>query len=386
MKTKTKYYAPPPYAPTQKALLPQPPDTLPYPIDLDRLAKDGWATLNITDSFSDPLHAPFSALLHASSSFLSLPEDQKRQYGVAPSADFQVSEEGYSRVEGEKCMIALRKARTTPTEFDLRSRAEEAWKAGARVMRDVLSAIERSLGMHEGVLTRTTEAQLELPPEGTKNVATLMRMFQYDRPLPASAEPKVVAEHHKDLGLLTIVVGHSPGLECWDVDNQTWVECEMREGLNASILVGQTLAKFTNWRYNAGRHRVFVHPAPSHPPPTSEDIEPLSNPTHRYSLVHALRAHLPLTVSHTDFQTSITGDFAPHTQFQQATISQIYQAISNAHWNVNISVEERRKQEEKLARKALEEAGWTEDGSGRSRKVVDKIRGLFGRPVVQEVQ
>lgn len=353
--SQTAMYAPPPYAPNQKPLLPLPSDSksLPYAINLEYLARDGWASLDMQDIPSDPLYKHFSELFDASSRFLSLPEDEKIQHAVQPSAAFQASEEGYSRVQGEKCMIALRKASTTPKEFDLRRKAEVAWKASAGVMRDILAAIEQSLGMDEGVLVRTTETQLKLPAEKSGNVATLMRMFQYDRPLPP-AEAKVVAEHHKDLGLLTIVVGHSPGLECWDTLHQEWISCETREGLNATVLVGQTLAKFTNLRYCAGRHRVFVHPSlSSHP--TTQPSNPLSNPLHRYSLVHALRGHFPVSVSHTDFETAITGTFAPHMQFS-ASIREIYRAISNAHYNVNIGVEERRKQEEAILNRTRDEA------------------------------
>ena len=383
------HYAPPPYAPHQRPLLQQPSDSIPYGIDLDQLALNGWTTLDIQDTPSDPLFKPFLDLFIASSSFLSMPEDNKTRYSVKGPEDFQVTEEGYSRVEGEKCMIALRKASTTPTEFDLRAKAEVAWEASATVMRDTLSAIERSLGMEEGALVRTTEAQLSLPIVGGKNVATLMRMFQYDRPLPPETEPKVVAEHHKDLGLLTIVVGHSPGLECWDSVRQIWVSTEPKPGLNASILVGQTLAKFTNWRYNAGRHRVFVHPSPSPPPSDPSSIRPLENPAHRYSLVHALRAHFPLHLSHTEFETHITGPFAPHTQFTAASVYKIYKAISNAHWNVNISVEERRKQEELIAEKARKEmeAARAEremrDEEKRNAKGLEKMDGLMTQPEIQ---
>ncbi|KAH8109332.1 hypothetical protein DFH11DRAFT_1812991, partial [Phellopilus nigrolimitatus] len=234
--------------------------------------------------------------------------------------------------------VRIHLAETTRSEFELRAKAESAWRASGDVMRDMLIAIEESLGMAPGALVRTAVAQLAPPQEGAKNVVTLMRMFRYERP-PATAETdsRVVAESHKDLGLL-LVVGHSPGLECWDAAGECWVSSLGQ--LNATVLVGQTLAKFTNWRYAAGRHRVFVHPGLS--PQESNEAAPdaLTNPAFRFSLVHALRAHLPVLVSHTDFETAVTGAYVPAEQFIDTPVLNIYRTISNAHCNVNITVEE----------------------------------------------
>ncbi|KAL5534776.1 hypothetical protein ACEPAG_1240 [Sanghuangporus baumii] len=309
----------PPASPPPKQFRPllKPSATLSYPIDLEKLSTQGWVSLPINNSESDPLYGTFTALFESSAQFFGLPEEERMKYRVGARKETNTSEEGYSRVEGEKCLIALRKAQTTPTEFALRERAEKAWRASAGVMRDVLQAIEESLGMSPGVLVRTSEKQLELPGEGEGNVATLMRMFRYDRPPPlvspgdstsegGRANPtasgsRVVSEPHRDLGLLTIVLGHSPGLECWDAERCEWVSCETNErGLNATILVGETLTKFTNGRFVAGRHRVFVHstsishftsPKPLLPllartrstgaPPTANLLPKLRNAHHR---------------------------------------------------------------------------------------------------------
>ncbi|EJD04556.1 uncharacterized protein FOMMEDRAFT_167719 [Fomitiporia mediterranea MF3/22] len=374
-----RQYAPPPHPPPKPPLLKHS-TALPYPIDLEQLASQGWTNLPIQNAPSDPLYSGFSELFEASAKFFNLPEAERLKYRTRPTGDAQISEEGYSRVEGEKCMIALRKSSTTPTEFELREKAARAWAVSAGVMKDVIRAIEEALDVKNGALVRAIEKQLELPGEGEQNVATLMRMFRYDRPLPPSSEPpvssdlntensttdtktsllsdtkshsgsRVVAEPHKDLGLLTIVIGHSPGLECWDTRQNGWVSCETREGLNATILAGQMLAKFTNMRFVAGRHRVFVHPASSQVAAALEhapEDKAISNSSYRFSLVHALRGHLPLLVSSNDFETAITGAFPVPLQFLNVPILEIYKAICNAHWNVNISVEERRKQEQRL--------------------------------------
>jgi hypothetical protein len=372
-------YAPPVYLPGKKPLLPHS-NELPYQIDFELFARDGWATLDITDSPSDPLFKLFSELFKASSQFLSLSEDEKLKYRVPPGASGQISEEGYSRVEGEKCMIALRKADTTPEIFGLRQKAAESWHGSAVVLNGVLKAIEQSLGMADGALTRTSEAQLELPQEGDKNVATLMRMFRYDR--PRSGEPSnVVSETHKDLGMLTIVVGHTPGLECWDTLNEDWVSCETKPGLNASIMVGQTLAKLTNWRYSAGKHRVFVHPI-FDAPHLSGVPAPLSDPSYRFSLVHALRGHLPLVVSHAEFETPITGKFDPATHFN-VTMSEIYKAISDAHFNVNLTAIDRERQKRAIEGQAKMETktGWTERSHFKFGHQLSRLSTLLRRSV-----
>ena len=151
----------------------------------------------------------------------------------------------------------------------------------------------------------------EMPGQGEENIATLLRMFRYERPTGSREQDvtpppsKVVAAPHKDLGLLSLVIGHTPGLECWDPATQSWVSCE-EEGqgdsdtpsdrpdppLKATLMVGQTLAKFTNWRYQAGPHRVFVHASSGQPSaelgPTDDTSNTslakqlLSSPLHRF--------------------------------------------------------------------------------------------------------
>ena len=174
----------------------------------------------------------------------------------------------------------------------------------------------------------------------------------------------MVADAHKDLGLLSLVIGHTPGLECWDPSTGSWDACEegSSTSLTATLLVGQTLAKFTNWRYNAGRHRVFVksREISTRTPESSEathDAEILlTDPDYRFSLVHAIRAHLPLTVSSSDFETRVTGSCPPAIRFTDVTIAEIYRTISEAHWNINIDQKERKKQLRQLKEAAMPES------------------------------
>ena len=174
-------FAPPTYPPPQRPLL-HAQSLAPYDVDLELLAHQGWVSLPISDSDpSDPLYRAFSDLFSASAQFFALPEDEKLKYRLADRAAYSASEEGYSNIPGEKCMITLRKADTTPTQYELRARAEAAWNASALVMRDVLARIEESLGMQPGVLVRTMGPKLELPGDGEERVATLLRMFRYEQ-------------------------------------------------------------------------------------------------------------------------------------------------------------------------------------------------------------
>ena len=100
-------YSPPSYPPPKKPLL-KPETALRYPINLEELAWRGWTTLTIANPDQDPLYRSYSELFKASADFFDLPEENRLEYQVPPQGEFQVSEEGYSRVEGEKCMITLR--------------------------------------------------------------------------------------------------------------------------------------------------------------------------------------------------------------------------------------------------------------------------------------
>lgn len=392
-------YAPPPYPPPPKPLIYSKSSiNEPYPIDLELLAHQGWVSLPMIDSDSDPLYPTFSALFTSSAEFFTLPEDVKETYKPQFKDKSHASEEGYSHIPGEKCLVTLRKVNMTPTEFELRERAEKAWEAGAAMMHTVLLAIEDSLGMERGTLERTIGPQMELPEQ---THASLMRMFRYERPLPReddasrtdsdtpdanntytqevspqtgapsdnnyAPESRIVSEAHRDLGLLTIVIGHTPGLECWSPEYRRWIACEEtpqpydengKPRLTATLLTGQTLSRFTNNRYNSGRHRVLVHPMIPHDSSTSEHDSPLLNPSYRFSLVHALRAHYPVKVSSSEFTTPVTGYYPPPLRFEDVSIREIYTAITNSHWNVNIDPEIRRKQQE--------------DAKERTRRVLEK--------------
>ncbi|KZV88708.1 hypothetical protein EXIGLDRAFT_751549 [Exidia glandulosa HHB12029] len=332
----TQQYAPPPGPPpTRPSLEPVPIQSrslLPVddaPFDLQELSRQGWTSLSLKSVYPE-LYDAYTELFAQSRRFFSSPNDDRQKYHI-PAA-MQTSEEGYSVVEGEKLLITLRRTSHCPPE--LLPATERAWNLTGAWLADKLRLVARSLALPEDAFEQLARPCARLPKE--ERVATLLRLFRYDRP-PSSDGPRVVSESHRDLGLLTLVVGHSPGLDAWDVDANGWksIEDGSNGELTATLLAGQTLARLTNNLYTAGRHQVRVHPA-------SENGEP-----YRFSIVFAQRGFLPAKISSAAYTTDVTGPF--HYPFPEVEMRELYRAISNAHYNVNIDKDLRSQQKQKLA-------------------------------------
>ena len=143
---------------------------------------------------------------------------------------------------------------------------------------------------------------------------------------------------HRDLGLLSLVIGDKPGLEVWDHNIQQWFQIERSyQKPAASLLVGRELQVLSNGRYVPGGHLVRSYPAPTK----------LSQ-KYRYSIVFALRAHGPVSVDTARLTTSITGEF--RNPIKGMTAEEMFQGIYKSYFNINTSVEERREQKERLLR------------------------------------
>ncbi|KAF7350803.1 hypothetical protein MSAN_01641900 [Mycena sanguinolenta] len=214
-----------------------------------------------------------------------------------------------------------------------------------------------------------------MPERGSPRAASLLRLFRYVRPESASGEGKggkrVVAEAHKDLGILTLVVGASPGLDARDAAGR-WISVEdappfaLSQRLTATLLVGQSLTYLTGGLFAAGTHRVSVLPPPSSAP---EDA-------FRYSLVFALRPAPAARISTSVFSVSpLVPEFPPERlvappetgkggaangtgsggesnfpkcRMEGQTGAELMRAISGKHWNVNVAKEVREEQKRKL--------------------------------------
>lgn len=167
--------------------------------------------------------------------------------------------------------------------------------------------------------------------------ATMLRLFRYE-----GQQPKVVAEPHSDLGLLSVVVGNVPGLEVWDAHGWFDVEREvLRAGMRgASLLVGRQLERLSNNRYAAGGHRVVSYGAPG---------GETSGPHYRYSIVFVLRAYEPVVVDSEALETDVTGKW--DVPLRGVSAGQMYEEIRGRHYNINIEVGEREKQRRDIAKK-----------------------------------
>lgn len=181
---------------------------------------------------------------------------------------------------------------------------------------------------------------------------------------------------HSDLGLLSLVLGSTPGLEVWNRASSSWLLIEKADQqAAATLLVGRQLERLSNGRYQSGKHRVCAYPsntavAPAAaqqqqppPPPSTTTITAASTSTpqtpqfslkslssssenYRYSIVFVLRAHWPVPVDSSLLTTPITGTFA--SPMSNMTAKDLFVSIEKMCYNVNAERKERDKQRRRL--------------------------------------
>ena len=354
-------FAPPPGPPPPPALIPV---ELPLVIPHHRfnLHDQGWTTITF-DSSDDALYRAYKGLFEAAGVFFDREYEYKSKYLTKDG-----SEEGWTQIKGEKEFITLRHLGFCPDELAIP--AGRVWEEASNVLNEMLGRIEESLEFPAGTLTAFSTPCSQL--DHVKR-ATMMRIFRYE-----NWAPKIVAEPHNDLGLLSLVIGDVPGLEVWNKYNQTWFPVERTyvdawkngdERPKASVLVGRQLQKFSNERYAAGGHLVRSYKEYLRMNESMSEIGPSQQPQHqessstnqsstapdaafgpkkhyRFSIVFVLRAHWPIPVD-TDLMTSrITG---PHKQpIKNETAGQLFTRIRQAHFNINIDIKEREQQKKKI--------------------------------------
>ncbi|KAF8512381.1 hypothetical protein BU17DRAFT_96388 [Hysterangium stoloniferum] len=356
-------YAPPPGPPPQ-AQHSHPPPLLAasFPLltqsQIDSLSSLGFTTFPISRRQS--LYNAAHKLFALSRAFFAQPQPSKERFKVW-DANAQGSEEGWSHVVGEKELITLRRGGATCPE-SVESAGREMWAECGKLMKDVMEGVEGSLGLDRCAFGGIYEAECNMP--AAERVETLLRMFRYERRaqeiddeetaknnVEHTADPqapgkgRLVSAQHIDLGLLSLVIGSSPGLEVWDYRLKRWIPIEeppytdsTSGELTATLLVGETLTRLTNGRYLPGRHRVFVPSVPA----TAKDGES----QYRYSLVFALRPHPPSIISTSALTTPITGHFK--YPIEEVTAGELFGAIARSHWNVNTEKEAREAQRKRL--------------------------------------
>jgi hypothetical protein len=164
---------PPPLAPLRHLQLPKvlPEHTLNLPIQ-------GWTTVTF-DGTEDEVYRSFQELFDASKAFFDRPIDYKRQFKTNHG-----SEEGWSRIVGEKEFITLRQLDHTPEE--LKVPATKCWALTGKLLNEMLGRIAESLDLPPDSLTGFSEPCTQL--DDTMRAA-MLRLFRYE-----NQDAKVVAE------------------------------------------------------------------------------------------------------------------------------------------------------------------------------------------------
>jgi hypothetical protein len=302
----------------------------------------GWTTITFPkpeESTTDhhapgahPLQTAYESLFAASRAFFNLPDSTKAQWKHKLG-----SEEGWSSIPGEKEFITLRSLEYCPDI--LRDPAKRYWDLMGAYLESSLGRISTSLAMPDASLTRFVGPCNTMQPTDGLKTATMLRLFRYE-----SWDPKVVAEPHSDLGLLSVVVGNVPGLEVWD--GHAWFDVErevQRAGMRgASLLVGRQLERLSNARYAAGGHRVVSYGLPNSVSTAEPDQTQDEEKRYRFSIVFVLRAHEPVLIDSDVLETAVTGKW--QEPLKDVTAGKMYEEIRGRHYNINIGVEEREKQ------------------------------------------
>ncbi|KAJ7641280.1 hypothetical protein FB45DRAFT_899841 [Roridomyces roridus] len=358
-------YAPPPGPPPATYAPPPGPPPMFYPRDtrdlsqfirnnLTALATRGWLSVPLPPE----LESLYADLFAESAHFFNLPSDSPIKLKHAAPPGKSASDEGFADIPGEKQLITLRRLSGIPdsatsegSAHTLHSATTAAWNATGELFLDTAHTIAESLGLEEDVFDELSADSKGLP--ASSRASSLLRLFRYKRPpQDTPGGKKIVAEEHKDLGILTLVIGHSPGLDARDPTTGEWhsVEDAPPPGwgkLTATLLCGRTLWYLTRGLYASGDHRVSVR-APSSP----DDL-------YRFSLVFALRPFYTAPIETDVFARSpLIGPFPPArispTTYPQCSMHgeparMLFDVIIGKSWNVNVAPEIREMQKKKLA-------------------------------------
>ena len=304
------------------------------------LASEGYLPLLLANH--DGMVEAFSNLFNSARQFFDFPENSPQKTTFQAASGSAASEEGYSDLPGEKSIMTIKTLRRCPKI--LQQHAETAWNLTGALLAEVTRQIASSLDLQPDVFAPFVEPCCVLPLE--KRTPTLLRMFRYLR--PQGEEPTINAERHKDIGLLSLVIGHSPGLEVLNPTTGTWEAIESdgfvpddakvrSRGLTATLLTGETMSLLTRGKYNAGIHRVLCAPLKDNP--------------YRFSIVFTLRPAVASVYTKL-FESEAVGHFAPEEQMDGMSSAVLFQRIRSSHWNVNVVKDLREEQQKRLRAKA----------------------------------
>ena len=336
---------------------------------LQFLATEGYLPFALGDH--PGLVSAFKSLFEHTSDFFALPEDDAQKTAFQAKSGPAASEEGYSKIPDEKCIATVKIADHCPES--LRDPVEEVWRLSGAFMKTIMEAIAATLHLDPKVFAPFVEPCINLPRD--ERTPTLLRMFRYDR--PPGPDPVVNAERHRDLGILSLVVGHSPGLFALSPSSERWIPVEedavlpagtkaRSGGLTATLLGGETLAFLTRGAYKAGVHGVVCMP----PEEGANGGDPF-----RYSVVYTLRPAVA-PVHTKNFESDVVGSFPPEQQVDGESSEELFGKIKKTHYNVNVAPEIREKQKMNQAAAVSETDGNKNEGKGKGKgKEVDRGQG-----------
>ena len=241
----------------------EPPPGPPLLLDAEQvqhLAYQGWTEIHIPDDLENAL----GRLSASAADFFGQSEEVKTR--AYPST--RGTESGFYHVPNEKEYLTLRR-QTHDSSCELEQQAARAWHDAGLFLYRVLCDLARACGLDTHVWDPLVKESLCLPRVGCNlnNVTTLMRLFRYN---PATG----TAEQHADIGLLTLCVSNSSGLQVLDRAKQVpeWIYVS-----RPTVLIGETARSLLCNRVRAGLHRV------------------VGNEAGRDSIVVALRPYLAST-------------------------------------------------------------------------------------------
>ncbi|KAH8725764.1 hypothetical protein GQ44DRAFT_706490 [Phaeosphaeriaceae sp. PMI808] len=334
------------------------PPLIPSPLPLvlpehqNTLPALGWTTITFPQPICSeseqmpslhPLQVAYETLFVASQAFFNSPTTEKQKW-----AHKLGTEEGWSCIPGEKEFITLRTLEYCPEI--LRAPAEKYWNLMGSHLSRTLERINTSLALPTGDdsgLQAFVGPCATMPSTETSKTATMLRLFRYE-----THEPKIVAEPHSDLGLLSVVVGDVPGLEVWDGHGWFAIEREVRGAgmMGASLLVGRHLERLTNGRWVAGGHRVVSYGDNTSAMQGAEKSV-TSGQEYRFSIVFVLRAHESVRVRSGALETGVTGRWEGEVE---CSAGEMFAEIKGKCFNVNLGAEEREKQRRDIERRKVE--------------------------------
>ena len=324
------------------------------------LAEEGYLPIALADH--PGMLDAYNNLFAQSHKFFDLPTDtdQKTKYRAASGT--AASEEGYSQIPGEKCILTTRTSDRCPEI--LQEQLKTAWDITGAYMQKIMVAIANTLCLNPDVFEPFVSPCATLTNTKTP---TQLRMFRYDRPV--GTEPTVNAEKHKDLGLLSLVIGHSPGLQVLESSAGAWISIEeppaipahattRSNSLTATLLGGETLSLLTRNKYKAGVHRVVCAPAS------------VAKDPYRFSIVFTLRpAVAPLYTR--NFESNITGAFEESEKIEGESSAVVFDRVMKSHWNINAAKDVRERQKE--AQRKKHEAEVQKMGPANDRRPSDEV-------------